>query len=178
MASDTVLPLAKLPADGPHRVAWTASDADRQALMDALDLRDLRKLKATLTLMPRGKRDWHLTADWGATVVQSCVVTLAPVTTRLDRSDSLLFTAKMPEITEAESEMPEDETLEPLVDEAPILPILQEMIALALPAYPRAEDAKLGKAIFAAPDVTPMSDEDAKPFAGLAALKSKLEGDG
>ncbi|MEL6912954.1 MAG: DUF177 domain-containing protein [Pseudomonadota bacterium] len=176
MAHDPVLPLAKLPADGPHRIEWTPTEEDRAALVAALDLLDLRKLRAAFTLTPRGTRDWHLSAAWGATLIQPCVVTLAPVTTRIDRTDALIFTANMPEITEAESEMPEDDTLEPLVDAAPILPLIQEMLALALPPYPRADDAELGEAVFAAPDVRPMTDEDAKPFAGLAALKSKLEG--
>ena len=33
--------------------------------------------------------------------------------------------------------------------------------------------AELGDAVFAAPGITPMRDEDARPFSGLAALKDK-----
>jgi hypothetical protein len=44
----------------------------------------VRKLRFIGTLEPEGAQDWRLTADLGATVVQPCVVTLAPVTTRLE----------------------------------------------------------------------------------------------
>ena len=35
--------------------------------------------------------------------------------------------------------------------------------------------AELGEAVYTAPGQIPMSDEDARPFAGLAALRDKLE---
>jgi hypothetical protein len=38
--------------------------------------------------------------------------------------------------------------------------------------YPRSEGAELGQRAFAAPGVTPLSDEAGQPFAGLAVLKS------
>jgi len=55
---------------------------------------------------------------------------------------------------------------------------MAEALALALPDYPRAEGAALDKSTFAAPGTAPLQDADLKPFAGLAALKSKLEKDG
>ena len=48
-------------------------------------------------------------------------------------------------------------------------------LALALPLYPRAEGADLAQAQFAGPGVTPMTDEDARPFAGLKDLRDKLD---
>ncbi|MEM1238033.1 MAG: DUF177 domain-containing protein [Pseudomonadota bacterium] len=179
MTDTSLIPLAKLPADGPHSFEWVPDKAALQALADDLGILGLRKARAAITLTPQGKRDWQLQATWGATVIQSCVVTLAPVTTRIEGTDSIHYTARMPEITDAETEMPEDETLEPLPAEISLTEVLREMIALALPAYPRAEGAEIQQATFAAEGVTPMSDEDAKPFAGLAGLKEKLEkGDG
>ncbi|MCX8227096.1 MAG: DUF177 domain-containing protein, partial [Sulfitobacter sp.] len=35
--------------------------------------------------------------------------------------------------------------------------------------------AELGQAVYAEPGVAPMTDEDARPFAGLAQLREKLE---
>ncbi|NNK79430.1 MAG: DUF177 domain-containing protein, partial [Litoreibacter sp.] len=52
--------------------------------------------------------------------------------------------------------------------------IALEALSLALPAYPRAEGAELGETVFSEPGTDPMSDEDAKPFAALAALKNKM----
>ena len=51
-----------------------------------------------------------------------------------------------------------------------------EELSLAVPEYPRSPDATLEQANFTKPGETPMSDEDARPFAGLAALKDKLAG--
>ena len=60
-----------------------------------------------------------------------------------------------------------------------VLVLLTEALALALPDYPRADGVELGQAIYAPPGITPMTDEDARPFAGLAQLQNKLKkGDG
>ncbi|MEL6608199.1 MAG: DUF177 domain-containing protein [Pseudomonadota bacterium] len=169
--------LARLPNDGPHAFSL-APDADARAgLAQALGITAIRKLSAEVTLTPTGKRDWTLEAKWGATVVQPCVATLAPVTTRIDRTDRLTYVAQMPEVTEGEAEMPEDDTLEPLRAMIDLGEVVAEMLALALPAYPRADGAALDQTVFAAPGVRPMTDEDARPFAGLAALKAQLETD-
>ena len=50
-------------------------------------------------------------------------------------------------------------------------------LVLALPEYPRSEGAELGEAIFTEAGLAPMKDEDARPFAGLAALKDQLKPD-
>jgi uncharacterized metal-binding protein YceD (DUF177 family) len=52
--------------------------------------------------------------------------------------------------------------------------VLTEALSLALPDFPRADGAELGSQVYAADGVAPMTDEDAKPFAGLASLKAKL----
>ena len=50
----------------------------------------------------------------------------------------------------------------------------EEALSLAIPLYPRAEDATLGEAVFTEPGKQAMTDEDAKPFAGLASLRESL----
>jgi uncharacterized metal-binding protein YceD (DUF177 family) len=86
------------------------------------------------------------------------------------------YLAEMPEPEGDEVEMPEDDTAEPLPATLDLFAVLSEALALALPQYPRAEDAELGEAVFAAPGVAPMTDEEAKPLAGLAALRDRLKG--
>ncbi len=71
-------------------------------------------------------------------------------------------------------ELDMDEREEALPSTIDLYALAMEEIALALPPYPRAEGAELGETVFAAENVTPMTDEDAKPFASLAALKDKL----
>jgi uncharacterized metal-binding protein YceD (DUF177 family) len=111
-------------------------------------------------------------------VVQPCVVTLAPVTTRIEEDVERRFLADPPPMPEGEVEMPGDESAEPLPDVIDLGAVLAEALALALPDYPRAEGAALEEAQFAAPGTRPMSDDDAKPFAGLAGLRDDLDKNG
>ena len=107
------------------------------------------------------------------------MVTLAPVTTRIDASVLRRYVAGYAEAESddpaAEMEMPEDVSLEPLPDHIDLMALLTEALALNLPDYPRAEGAELTETNFAAAGVTPMTDDDVRPFAGLAALKDVLE---
>ena len=154
-----------------------APDADtRGALATELDLTALRKLRFAGRLIAEGARDWRLEAVLGATVVQPCVVTAEPVTTRLDEPVTRRYLAEMPEPEAEEIEMPEDDTTEPLPTTLDLEAVMAEALALALPLYPRAPGAALDDATFAAPGVTPMTDEDARPLAGLAALRDKMAG--
>ena len=61
-----------------------------------------------------------------------------------------------------------------LTAEIDLTAILTEELALNLPLYPRAADTVTTSETFAAPGVEPMTDAEAKPFAGLAALRAKL----
>ena len=149
----------------------------RKALAEALDISAIKKLRFAGTLSPVGKQDWRLEAELGATVVQPCVVTLAPVTTRIDTTVARRFMANWSEPEAgSEVEIPEDDTMEPLGAAIDLGAVMAEELALALPDYPRAEGAELGEAIFTEPSAEPMTDEAAKPFAGLAKLKKDLEG--
>ncbi|GGD29666.1 YceD family protein [Sinisalibacter lacisalsi] len=143
----------------------------------ALDLLDLRKLRLEGELAPLGRRDWRFTGRLGATVVQPCVVTLAPVTTRIDEDVSRTWLADFTEPEADEMEIPESVDDEPLGPGIDLGSLMVEALALALPDYPRAEGAELGEAVFAAPGEEPMTDDDAKPFAGLADLRRKLADD-
>lgn len=151
-------------------------DAEALANLAAeLDLIDLRKVRLEGQLFPDGPRDWRLEATLGATLVQPCSVTLAPVTTRIDVPVLRRYTADFVASEEAEAEMPEDDSVEPLPETVDLEAVLTEALALALPDFPRAEGAELGEAVFAAPDTAPLRDNDVKPFAGLADLKKRLE---
>jgi uncharacterized metal-binding protein YceD (DUF177 family) len=59
--------------------------------------------------------------------------------------------------------------------EIDLIDVFRETLVLTLPDYPRAEGVELGERVFSQEGVKPMRDADAKPFAGLAALKEKLE---
>ena len=148
---------------------------ERKAVADALGIIAIKKLRFEGELTPLGKSDWSLTAKIGATVVQECVVTLDPVSTRIDEEVTRRYMADLPDIDAAEVEMPEDDTIDPLPESVELAQVMIEALSLALPAYPRSKDADLDQTVFTEPGTKPMTDEDAKPFAGLGALKEALE---
>ncbi|GAB5446583.1 YceD family protein [Gymnodinialimonas sp.] len=171
-----VFPLARLGRAKDTEFVLEPDAEARKTIADALALRGLKKLRFTGRLSAVGKYDWQLDARLGATAVQECVVTLEPVTTRVDVDVARSYLADMPEPTVEDFEIPEDDTMEPLPQALDLMDVVTEALALALPDYPRAEGVELGEAVFAAPGVKPMTDEDAKPLAGLGALRDKLSG--
>ncbi len=167
--------LADLPTNRPSQFTLAPNAAARKAIAQHLAIVGIKKLTFQGSLAPLGKSDWALSAKLGATVVQDCVVTLAPVTTRIDEPIIRTYMAEIPEIDAAEVEMALDEAIDPLPDSLDVALVMIEALSLALPPYPRAEDAALGSAAFSAPGVAPMTDDDAKPFAGLGSLRESLE---
>lgn len=150
--------------------------AARADLAAALSIPAIKKVRLTGTIAPDGARDLRLEATLGATVVQDCIVTGAPVTTRLDEPVLRQFIAglEMPEGDEVE--MPEDDTIEPMPPELDLTDVMAEALALALPPWPRADGVDPVDITVTAPGIAPMTDEDARPFAVLKDLKAKLDG--
>ncbi len=170
-----ILRFADLPTGRPTEAVLEPEAEARAAIAGALGLRGLRKLRFSARLAPLGARDWQLCGTLGATVVQDCVVTLDPVTTRIDEAVERTYLAEMGWEEGGEVEVPEDVSAEPLPESIDLAAILVEALSLALPPYPRAPGAEVGAAVFTEPGRTPMRDEDARPFAGLAALRDRLD---
>jgi len=174
--SATALRVSALSQKGPTPFALRPDAEALSRLAQALDVTGLRKLSFNGTLRPVGAADWELTGQLGATVTQPCVVTLEPVTTRIDVQIMRVFMHDFADPDDPEVEMPEDDSVEPLgvwIDPAAVL---EEALALHLPEYPRAPDASAEVVRVTEPGKTPMTDEEARPFAGLAALKDQLGG--
>ncbi|MDV7144436.1 YceD family protein [Tropicimonas sp. TH_r6] len=175
--SNRRLVLARLSKTEPTPFRLPPEAVDSAGLQRDLELLGLRKLRFEGQLIPVGRNDWRLEATFGATAVQPCAITLAPVTTRIDTKVLRRYSADFTAPTDAEAEMPEDDTLEPLPETVDLVELLTETLALALPDFPRADGAELGEAVFAEPGAEPLTEEAAKPFAGLATLKKSLEGE-
>ncbi|MXU65502.1 YceD family protein [Oceanomicrobium pacificus] len=172
------LDVARLRSNGEHVFDLKPTADEERALADVLGADSVRKMRFEGHIRPSGRKGWRLKGNLGATVVQACVVTGEPVKTRVDTGVSRIYQPDaMADATDLEVELTdEDIDLEPLGERIDLGLVAMEALALALPDYPRVPGARLEDAQFAAPGVTPMTDDDAKPFAGLAALKSKLEG--
>jgi uncharacterized metal-binding protein YceD (DUF177 family) len=146
------------------------TDGEAAAIARLLGARAVRKmrLRGRLTAIGGG---WRLDAWLGATVVQTCVVSLDPVTTRIDqpvRRTWLPVTGPRP--AELVVEPDEDDEVEPLGERIDLGLVATEALALALPPYPRKPGARLGPTAMAGRGV---AGEEPKPFAGLAALRGK-----
>ena len=145
------IPVSRLARRGGHRFEIEPDAEARAALAARLDLTGLRKLRLAGGITPDTASDdsngWRLDATLGATVVQPCGVTLAPVTTRIDEAVTRRYSpdATPPEaLPEGEMEMPGDDTVEPLGAVIDLDAVLAEALALALPPWPRSDDAALG----------------------------------
>ena len=177
MTAPHALKVSDLSSKRPTAFEIRPDATARAAIAQELGLLGLRKLSFVGEIASAGRADWRLDARLGATVVQSCVVTLEPVTTRLDEDVTRRYSPDAPESVEGveEVEMPEDDTLEPLGRFIDPEQVMIEALSLALPLYPRAEDAEpLGEAVFAPPGQRALRDEDARPFAELAELRARL----
>ncbi len=175
----TVLHLAQMAMNRPHPFRIEPDPTTMARMAEDLGILSLKKAVFEGAMHPDDGENWRLEARLGATVVQSCVVTLDPVTTRIEEPVTRKFRKDWPGVhtDQEEVEMPEDETIDPLSDHIDLLAFMQEAIALALPAYPRSTGQELGTARYAPPGVTPLTDADAKPFAALAKLKEQLKDD-
>nr|WP_175582263.1 DUF177 domain-containing protein [Phaeobacter sp. HF9A] len=160
-----------MPQNRITRFTLSPEKPELQSLAAELGVDALRKLRFEGEISARGKRDWALSGKLGFTVVQPCVVTLEPVTTRVDTEVQRLFLARIDLPSgEEEVEMPEDDSIEPLGEVIDAFEVMVESVALNLPQYPRKPGAELGQHIHAEPGTAPMTDEETRPFAGLADL--------
>jgi uncharacterized metal-binding protein YceD (DUF177 family) len=108
--------------------------------------------------------------------VQNCVATLAPVNTRIDAPVIRTYLADPPPVPEVdEIEMPEDDSIEALPAVLDLYALMIEALALELPEYPHAPGVEPLQQSFTQPGNKPMSDDDVRPFAGLADLRKRLD---
>lgn len=169
--SDLSMPLrvAELSADIALEFRLEPGPEARAKLAQDLGVSKLKKLTFTGRLVADGRHDYRLDGQLGASVVQACVVSAEPVTTRIDIAVVRRFLRRMPEPDGPESRMPDDETIEPLGVQIDPGMVMAEALALALPDYPRAP----GVAFVDGAEFPPDGREAPRrnPFAALAALK-------
>ena len=159
----------------PTRFRIEATAEQCAAAAAILDITAVTRLRFAGEVQPRGRHDWTLTATLEAEVEQPCSITLAPVISQIREKVERRYLADMPVPEADEIEMPEDDRDEPLPEVIDPGAVALEALALALPAYPRANGAALGEAVFAAQGVAPLRDEDLRPFSGLASLAERLK---
>ena len=162
----------------PTRFSYRPDSAERTKLAADLDLLALYALELTGEIRPVGRDELHLDATLTARADQPCSITLAPVPATVNEPVRRRYVAGLSVPEGEEVEMPEDDTVEPMPEIIDLAEIAAEALSLALPLYPRAPGAELGEAVHSGDGVTPLSDADVKPFAGLKGLAAQLAAKG
>jgi len=149
-----------------------ADEGERAALARRFGLLGLARLEAVLTLSRRGD-EVAVQGTLAAAVTQACVATAEPVAAQVEAPFAILFRPQ-PEANAAEEEVELSESEMDVVffgsAEIDLGEAVAETLALALDPYPRAPGAD---EILKAAGVK--SEEEAGPFAALAALRDKLK---
>ena len=159
-------------------VEIVARPAEREALAAAYDLVAVDSLAATVSLAPAPGGgvmvEGHVVAD----IVQTCVVSLVPVSEHIDETFSVLFVRDPGRLHKPGAEIVVDPAAPdpPELLEGPTLDVgglAEEYFALAINPYPRAPDAALPADIAVGEGA-----EKQSPFAILAALAKSPSGKG
>jgi uncharacterized metal-binding protein YceD (DUF177 family) len=148
-----------------RRVELAADETIRTTLAEAAGVKELTRLEATFDLARRGRSGLRVVGEISATVRQTCVVTLEPISNEVIEPVDLLF-APAGAQTGLAAELPVEagDPPEPMIGGMVDLgAVVTEFLILGIDPYPRKPGAVL--------DAPRSADRDATPFAALAALK-------
>jgi len=151
-----------------QRLDLAADDKERRSIASRLALSGLDRLDAHVTLFREGPRV-RAQGRLVATLEQSCVITSDPVAAHVDEPFTLMF---MPEPEtrgiDEELELGEEDCDVVFYDGAAIDlgSAIADTLALSIDPYPRSASAEA-----ALKEAGVLTEEQASPFAALAALK-------
>ena len=153
------------------RIDIVADDAERGVLAERLGLQSLDRLEAHAVLSRDGQKI-RATGRLKAALEQSCVATGEPVPAHLDEPFDLVFLPE-PKGTGGDEEVELGAAdLDTVFHDGSAIDLggaITDTLALALDPYPRSADADT-----ALKEAGVLTEEEASPFAALAALKEKL----
>ena len=182
MTSDPIVPefsrpvlVDQLPAKVSRRTI-TAEPAECKAVAERLDLVEVTGLSAKVELEPLARSGFiRVNGRLTVHVVQTCVVTLAPLPATVEEDFHLTFAppeAALDEDEEIEVSWDQQDPPDPIVNGCiDIGEVVVEHLALALDPFPRAPDA----AFQPPPEEPDNAGGRANPFAALSSLRQKKE---
>ncbi len=157
------------------RLDLVADDEERRTVADRLGLLNLDRFEAHAILSRDGQRV-RANGRLKAALDQSCVATGEPVPAHIDEPFDLLFVPE-PKGPTADEEIELGEgDLDTVFHDGAAIDLggaIADTLALSLDPYPRSAGADA-----ALKEAGVLTEEEASPFAALAALKSKLGGSG
>jgi len=166
----------------PQSYSAKATPIECEALMGRLDLIGLTDFSVGAEIR-KWRNGLRATGTIKAKVIQSCIASLEPVPDEIsdtfDRGflpeKDLVGDTKPGQEVEIEDDAELGDLPDILADTLDLGEIATEALSLALNPYPRADGEAPLDAQAAPPGETPMSDNDVKPFASLAAYRERLE---
>jgi len=163
----------EVPEGGKH-VVMEPSPETRAALAQSVGVDAIDRLKAVVEVRRLGRDGLRVLGDVRATVRQTCVVSLTPLTNEIREPIEVDFVPPRSNrpinINEIDLDMESSDEAEPLVGNSIDLgQVVAEFLTLGVDPYPRQPDAA-----FERPAAREEETEAApNPFARLAALKNK-----
>lgn len=163
-----------VPEEDGQDVSLTPDARTREALAKIAGVVGLPRLEARFHVSRHGRGGLRVDGTVSATVEQTCVVTLEPVTNEVVEAVDLIFDPAAKDAPLAGEEesvlLGQAEPPEPLIDGTVDLGALAtDFLLLGIDPYPRKPGA-----VFSPPP-TP-EDKESHPFAALAALKRRSGG--
>ena len=153
----------------PRRSAAAAMAADIGAI-------EIKKLRFEGVVVSTGTSSWQLTGQLGATVIQECVVSLAPVKTRLDVKIVRNFTTEEAAgTTRSYAPVPELD-IEVVARSIDLAAVAREALLLELPIYPKIKGAEAKMSKFPGGTGPEFHEDGRRPFASLSELRNRLFG--
>jgi uncharacterized metal-binding protein YceD (DUF177 family) len=165
--------LDEVPEGGKHVVLEPPAEV-LSALAKPVGVDAVERLKAVMAVRRLGRDGLRVAGEVQATVRQTCVVSLTPLTNQIHERIEVDFVPprsdKVIDINEIEIDIDASNEAEPLTGNSIDLGhVVTEFLTLAVDPYPRQPDAA-----FAPPAAGEGATEAAaSPFAALAALKGK-----
>lgn len=153
------------------RIDLIADDLERESVVGRLALLSIDRLEAH-AMLARDGQTVRATGRLKASLEQSCVATGDPVPAHIDEPFELLFVPE-PKAGRADEEIELGEgDLDTVFHDGSAIDLggaITDTLALALDPYPRSAGAEA-----ALKEAGVLTEEEASPFAALAALKEKL----
>ena len=157
--------------DMGRRYHIAADEHVRAAICRVAQLRDLPRLEASFEVVRRGRSAVHVAGRVSATVGQECVVTLEPILNEVEESIDVVYTSETAGQHQQtlDIDFSGEDPPEPLAAGTLDLGrIATEFLIMGIDPYPKKPGAT-----FVPPQA---SDNEAHPFAALAALKNGKQG--
>lgn len=169
---------AGLAALGDTPATGAADAAECAALALRFAVPAVRSLRYSLMATPYGTGGWRLEGHAEAVLEQQCVVTLEPMETTVHEAVDRRF---VPADRLSGLDQGGDGDFDAAMASGPdgfdgvidLGEVAAEAIALGIDPYPRREGASVGSVLKGPEGSAPLTDEAARPFAALSALKSR-----